>query len=171
MSDAPVILCRYEGEGEFKAVNTVWSRRADAAYVIGEQYYIEPRLGRSGNSHRHYFATVNEAWQNLPDDLAKRWPTADHLRRYCLIKTGFYTSHQLVCSNKREAARVASFMLPTAEYSVITVDGKIVTRFDAKTQSYKAMDKAEFQASKSAVLEYLSELIGAERAELERSAA
>ena len=166
MSEAPALRMTWDGE-VFRPVGPVWARRADQSLVVDQEYFVTAAQERSTNSHRHFFSCVREAWASLPDDLAKRWPTADHLRRYCLIKTGFYTSHQLVCSNKREAERITAFMAPTAEYSIITVDGKIVTRFDAKTQSYKAMDKAEFQRSKQAVLDYLSELIGAEREQLE----
>jgi hypothetical protein len=167
MSETPVILCRYEGEGEFKPVNSVWARRADAAYVIGEQYYVEPRQARSMNSHRHFFASVNEAWQNLPEPLAKRFKTADHLRRYALIKTGFYLSQQLVCPTKKAAEITAAWIRPAAEYSVITVDGRVVTRFDAKSQNTREMGKEDFQKSKTAVLDFLAELIGTTRKELE----
>lgn len=167
MSDAPTILCRYEGEGEFKSVNAVWARRADVALVIGEQYYIEPKLGRSELSHRHFFALINDMWSNLPERLSESYPTPDHLRKYALIRTGFYDSHQLVCSSIKEANKIAAFIRPVDEYSIVSVDGKIVTRFVAKSQSYKAMGKSDFQRSKQAVMDFLSELIGAERQQLE----
>lgn len=167
MSEGPAILCRYEGEGEFKAVNPVWGRRADRGLVVGEQYYITAQQQRSDATHRHYFACIKDAFDNLPEDLAKRFETAEHLRKYVLIKTGFYTSEQMVCPSEKVAHKVAAFMRPTAEYSVISVDGKVITRFDAKSQSYKAMGKEEFQRSKTEVLDYLSQLIGAERQQLE----
>ena len=170
MTEPVAILCRYEGEGEFKAVSPAWGRRGDAEYVIGEQYYIEPRHARSANSHRHFFACVNDAFMNLPEHLSANFRTADHLRRYALIKTGFYLSQQLVLPTKAAAAKTAAWIKPAAEYSVVSVDGRVVTRFDAKSQSVKAMGKDEFQASKTAVLDFLSELIGAERAELEKQA-
>lgn len=170
MSDGPAIRCTWDGD-VFKPCGPVWARRADQQFVVDQEYYVTAAQQRSENSHRHFFAAVAEAWNNLPEDLAKRWPTADHLRRYVLIKTGFYTSEQMVCPSEKVAHKVAAFMRPTAEYSVITVDGKVITRFDAKSQSYKAMGKDEFQRSKQATLDYLAELIGAARGDLEKSVA
>ena len=166
MSDGPPILCSWDGE-VFRPAGPTWSRRADKQYVIGEQYHIEGTLGRSTNSHRHFFSMINELWANLPERLAEQYPTSEHMRKYALIRTGFYDSHQLICSSEREANKVAAFIRPADEYSIVSVDGKVVTRFTAKSQSYKSMGKEPFQRSKTAILDYLSELIGTERKALE----
>lgn len=170
MSDRAPIKCVWDGEA-FRPCGPVWARRADQQLVVDQEYYVTAQQQRSDNSHRHFFSCVNEAWQNLPLDLAKRFETAEHLRKYVLIKTGFYTSEQMVCPSEKVAHKVAAFMRPTAEYSVITVDGKVITRYDAKSQNYRSMGKKEFQASKQAVLDYLAELIGTSRKELEESQA
>jgi hypothetical protein len=43
---------------------------------------------------------------------------------------------------------------------VIDVQEATVTRYTAKSQSMKAMGRAEFQASKEAVLGFLADMVG-----------
>lgn len=168
---APPILLRYEGEGEFKPVAARWAREADKHYVIGDTYYIVEHQGRSLRSHNHFFAAVNEAWQNLPEDLAGQYPSADHLRKYALIKAGYFNSQTLVCSSKAEAIRIAAFVRPADEYAIVRAEGPVVTRFTAKSQSVKAMGRDDFQHSKDAVLDVLADMIGTTRGELQRAQA
>jgi hypothetical protein len=159
VSDTPIIL-RYEGEGEFKPVSPYWGRQADKHYVIGEQYDLVEHRQRSAKSHAHYFASVHDAWANLPETIASEFPTDDHLRKYALIKAGFYDSSTVVCASKAEALRVAAFIRPIDEYGIVIAKDATVTRFTAKSQSMKAMGKDDFQKSKDAVLQILSDMIG-----------
>lgn len=144
---------------------------ADRDFTIGEAYHLEVVEERSAKSHRHYFASLNEAWQNLPDTALERLPTSEHLRKFALIKTGYHDSKSIVASSKAEAQRLAAFVRPAEEFVIITVEGATVTVFTAKSQSQKAMGKEMFQASKDAVLSYVSDLIGVDRQELEHSRA
>jgi len=146
-------------------------RAADRLYVDGETYRLGIIEERSANSHSHYFAALNEAYANLPDELAERFPTVEHLRKVALIRTGFADEHTLTCSSKAEALRVAAFMRPVDEFSIVVAREATVTRYSAKSQSMRAMGAAEFQRSKQAVLEYVSALIGTTRRELEHAGA
>lgn len=135
-------------------------KECDTEFVIGETYILATQEQRSGNSHRHFFASVQSAWANLPESVGKQFPTSEHLRKRALIETGFHDSHSLPCSSRAEALRVAAFMEPLDEYGVIVVTAATVTRYTAKSQSMKAMGKADFQKSKEAVLDYISGLVG-----------
>lgn len=132
----------------------------NARYMVGDTYTLIEHLERSSASHAHYFASVNDGWMNLPEEHAERFPSAEHLRKFALIRTGYSDSHTLVCSSKAEALRVAQFMRPIDEFAVVTVQGTTVTRFTAKSQSYRAMGREDFQKSKDAVLDYIAGLIG-----------
>jgi hypothetical protein len=114
------------------------------------------------------FAALKEAHNSLPDETAERLPTPEHLRKFALIKTGFADSRSLACSSRAEALRIAAFMRPADEFSVVTIEGAVVTVWTAKSQSVRAMGKAEFTASKDAVLAYVASLIGTTTAALER---
>lgn len=171
MSEAPPILLQYEGEGEFKPAGPHWAKQADKHYVIGERYALVEHQERSQKSHAHYFAMVHDAWANLPEHLAEQYPTSERLRKHCLIKAGFADSQTFVCSSKAEAQRMAAFIRPIDEFSIISVKEATVTRWTAKSQSMKAMGKDEFQRSKDSVLQVLSDMIGVAPAELKRAAA
>ncbi len=53
----------------------------------------------------------------------------------------------------------------------MVVSGATITEYRAKSQSLRAMGKQEFQASKDAVLGYISDLIGVKPSELEQARA
>lgn len=134
--------------------------QADRELVVGQVYMLDERQERSPATHNHEFAWLAEAWQNLPEHLGERFATAEHLRKFALIKAGYHDSQTFVASSKAEALRLAAFLRPIDEFSVVTVSGATVTRFIAKSQSRRAMDKATFQDSKQKVLEIVAEMIG-----------
>ena len=142
-------------------------RQADKEYCVGERYRLGVIEERSGNSHRHYFAALNEAHTNLPEHLADQFPTMEGLRKFALIQTGFRDERSIPCSSKAEALRVAAFVKPMDEYAVVVTAGATVTVLTAKSQSQKAMGAEAFKRSKDAVLEYVSAMIDVSRKALE----
>lgn len=169
MTDKPIRM-QWNGDG-FTPATSYWAHEADKLFVIGDTYYIVEHQGRSQRSHNHFFAAVAEAWQNLPEQLAAQYPSADHLRKHALIKAGYFNSQQLVCSSKAEAVRIAAFIRPSDEYAIVKAESCVVTRFTAKSQSVKAMGREDFQRSKDAVLDVLADMIGTTRGELQRAQA
>lgn len=169
MTDQP-ILCAWTGE-EMRPVNGLWAKRADQQWVIGEKYMVEIRHERSSASHRQYFAAINECWQNLPAALAAQFPDPERLRKYALCMTGYRDERSIVCSSRAEARRIAAFIAPMDDYAIVSVNEAVVVVWTAKSQSTRAMGKAQFQASKEAVLEFLASLIGTTPGALERAVA
>lgn len=112
---------------------------------------------RSLASHNQYMAAVSEAWSNLPEYLMEEFPTPDDLRKWALIKTGY-------CDVAKVVGRK---LLRFNGYSIVTTDDDGVTTVrTARSQSFAAMGKKEFQASKDAVLDYLARLINVRPHEL-----
>jgi len=167
VSEPGAILCEWTDNGVMRPISSLWSRRADAQWVVGARYMMHAEEERSDNSHRHFFASVNEAWMNLPDDLAARFPSADHLRYWALIKAGFYNERTLPCPTPEMAQQVAAFVRPSESYAIITVDEDCIVRvFTPRSQSYRSMDRATFQDSKTKVLAVISDLLGVTPAQL-----
>lgn len=164
------LLMQWDGEALHPA-SAFWRRRSDEMLVIGLNYSIVEHQERSQKSHAHYFAMVNDAWQSLPEHLAEQYPTSERLRKHCLIKAGYADSQTFVCASKAEALRVAAFIRPIDEFSIVSVKEATVTRWTAKSQSVKAMGREEFQRSKDAVLQILSDLIGTTPSELQKAKA
>ena len=168
MTDEPIV-CAWDGE-HLTPVGQTWARRADAQWVVGERYYVEIRQERSQASHRAYFASINEAFQNLPEDVAERFPSPDALRKYALIKAGYCNSDSIVAGSKAEAQRLAAFVRPREQFAVVTVKDAVVTVYTAHSQSVRAMGKADFEKSKAAVLDIVAQMIGTTAPALERNA-
>lgn len=172
MNGQPVYL-RYAGEGCFEPANQRQAKASDAIYTIGEVYPLEPAYQRSHASHNHEFAFVNEAWLNLPESysIAPFAASPEHLRKHALIMTGWCDTQTFACGSKAEAERWAANLRPLDEYSVVIVQGTTVTRAVAKSQSMRAMGKKDFQASKTAIMEYLEDMIRVGRGALTGQAA
>lgn len=152
-------------------LNPSIARRCAREFTEGEVYNLAHVEERSAASHRAYFAAVNEGWQSLPEHLAERFQTSEHLRKFCLIKAGYSDSETFVASSKAEALRLAAFIRPIDEFSVVTVQGATVTRFTAKSQSTRAMGKQEFEASKDAVLGKIADMLGVTADDLSKAEA
>lgn len=167
MNDAPQYFT-YDAERSVMVPRR--PKLADKTYVDGELYRLGVIEERSENSHRAYFAELHSAWLNLPERESERFPTSEHLRKYALIKTGFYDADAFPCASKAEALRLAAFIRPHDEFALVVVKDATVTRYTAKSQSYKAMGRDEFQKSKTAVLDYVSSLIGTTREQLRENA-
>lgn len=162
MNFVPPMVFNWNGE----AMVPLQPKRADRFFVIGENYRLGIIEERSSNSHSHYFAAVNEAWKNLPEEEAERFPTADHLRKYALIRAGYYDERSVTCASEAEAQRVAAFIQPMDDFAIVDWNGAVVRVFTAKSQSYRAMDKKDFADSKQKVLEIVAQMIGTKVEEL-----
>lgn len=166
MSDLSIQF-RWDGEAMIPA-SQVWARRADKQYVVGEAYHMVEQHDRSDASHNHEFAFVNEAWKNLPERYADEpWAQSpEHLRKYALIRCRFCHTQTYPCATRAEAERWCERLRPQDEYSIVKVDGNVVHVFKAMSQKRRgigAMDKATFQASKQAIMDFLDDLLGVER--------
>lgn len=144
-------------------------KQADRQYTVGETYRLGVIEERSHNSHAHFFASLHEAYKNLPEAVSDRFPDEDHFRKHCLIDAGFYDERSFQCASRAEAVRLAAFLTPINSYARIVVHGSLVIERTAKSQSMRAMGKADFQRSKVAVLEIASALVGTSIATLEQN--
>lgn len=165
MSNAPPILCTFDGE----SFVPLQPRLADKYFVAGESYPLIVHERRSGASHNHFFAIIAETHLNLPEDLAERLPTPEHLRKYALIRAGYRDERSISCASKAEAQRVAAFIKPMDEFAVVTVVEAVVTVYTPKSQSLRSMGARVFAESKEAVLNVLAGLIGVDPTTLSRS--
>lgn len=126
----------------------------------GRNYRLAPVEERSMRSHSHFFASLHEAWQNLPEIYAQEFPTDEHLRKYALIHCGWADKESYALDSKDDALKFAAFARRKDDYAVVTVYGSVVTIYTAKSQSKRAMGTKDFQASKEAVLDYAWSLCG-----------
>lgn len=167
MSD--VLLFIWQGDG-FTPASPHWQRHADEQLVVGERYFLEVRHERSTATHAHQFAWLHDAWLNLPERLSDLYPTPEHLRKRALIDAGYYNETAVDCGSNAAAVRVAAMARALDDFAVAIVRGPTVLVRRAKSQSYRAMDRKEFQASKAAIMETIAAMIGTNIEHLQRSA-
>jgi NAD-dependent DNA ligase len=70
---------------------------ADALAKIkeGKQVTAEIKRSRNPQMHRLYFALVRLVFDNLPEEMAKRYPTQDQLHNAMKVSAGIYTPFTL----------------------------------------------------------------------------
>jgi len=147
---------RWDGE----ALRPHHPKVADKHLVIGQSYRPIEHQERSHASHNHEFAWLAEAWTQLPETIALVTPTPEHLRKRALIETGWYDETTVDAGTQAAALRVAAFMRGTDDLCQVVTRGGIVCRRVAKSQSMRAMCKADWQRSKDDILGWVSNLIG-----------
>ena len=145
----------YEGNGLFRCLHPK-RVKLDVGAVHGWQMAEH----RSKSSHDHFFACVNEAWKNLPEDMADDFPSPEHLRKWALIKAGFCSETRIVCANNSEAMTLATKAKSLDKYSVVAIDEKAVTIWTADSQRRDAMGRQAFQEAKERALHIISNLLG-----------
>lgn len=155
-----------------------YDKIAARQYHDGEEYPLVPLEARSRKSHNAYFAQLHEAFENLPEKLAARWPTEEHMRKWILVETGWFDEEEHEFEGPKAegyARRAAAFARKADDYARIRVvqvaDAKWVAIIrSAKSQAAAAMSKEPFEASKKDVLEWLEHAIGVARGTLRKEA-
>lgn len=164
MTDQSPIRARWS-DGAFVPVGNYAMAQCHDDLTEGQIVALTVEHERSGNSHRHQFATIREAWLNLPEHLAQMpfAASAESLRKHALIATGFYDVVSTDCGSGAAAERVAAMAKPLAVaahgYAIVKLSGPIVLVYTPRSQSMRAMPGGEFQRSKSACLEWIARQI------------
>ena len=146
---------RYEGNGVFRCL-----RPAQIKCSVGEVSAWQAIEHRSNETHRHFFAVVNEAWKSLPEELADDFPNPESLRKWALIKSGFCSETRIAYANNNEAMTLATKAKAMDKYSIVAIDGKAVTIWTADSQRRDAMGRQAFQEAKERALHIISNLLG-----------
>ena len=161
---AMVPLHRFE-----KACDRQYGDPGDAVFILS------PDVHASDRSRRHFFACLREAWKNLPENIAHRYPSTEHLRKAALVKAGFRRERHHACPNYKDALELATTFKDVDEFCVTVVhrgttdaDPATLSIYTAESQSTFAMKADRFQASKEAVLGLVAGLIGTSVEDLKR---
>lgn len=156
MTDATI---RARWDGKTFTPSPGYARATCSVYPVGETVTLEISRVRSGRSHRHLFAELDEAWANLPESLQEMpWAINPHtFRKHLLIACGYADVRTVVTGNRTEAARLASLLTHLATeahgYALADVRDCVVTLRTPWSMSYRAMGQKQFQATKTALLD------------------
>lgn len=109
-------------------------------------------------TRRRYFAIISECFDSLPDDLAERFKSKEHLRKWCLVKAGWCEMQTIAVG--KTVRQVAEMMRKLDPHAVIAVNGEVITVFTAKSQSRKNQPKPQFMETAEKVYDILSKMLG-----------
>jgi len=121
---------------------------------------------RSTASHNHQWAEIADCWANLPADHAQApyAGSAEAFRKHGLIAAGYCDTDTLAFETQEQAIAAAPFIARLARkahgYALTVVRGPLVICSTPHSQSFKAMGKEQFHASKAAVLNWAHEILG-----------
>ncbi len=90
-------------------------------YHYGEEYPLVPLEARSRASHNQYFAALHDGFMNLPEKIAARWPSEEHLRKWLLVETGWFEEKEFDFDTEAQAKRLGTFIRTEDEYARIAV--------------------------------------------------
>jgi hypothetical protein len=150
----------YAWTGEAMEPIKYFARLAAKQFKVGAVYRLEQVEARSIDSHKQYFAVINEAWLNLHEDDADKFASPDELRYWALTYTGFREVREYAAHSHAEALRVAKYLASDNRYCRLEIEGLIVKQYLPRSQSFAAMTAREFQASKEAVFDVLAQKLG-----------
>lgn len=143
----------------------------DRQYIVGEEYALAPYESISTRDRGHFHAAVASAWKNLPEDIAPRFPSSEHLRKWALVQVGCCTENHIICDSPEEAKTTAALVRTFDEYAIITVSKKIVNIWRAKsTANANGMQAKEYNEAKWQVIDLLAGMINVPRAKLSKEA-
>lgn len=121
---------------------------------------------RTTASHNHQFAEIHDLWANLPHTQADApyAKSAEAFRKHGLIATGFCDTNSVAFQDKESACAAAPFIADLARkahgYALTVVRGSLVVCSTPHSQSFRAMGRERFHASKAAVLDWGHGILG-----------
>lgn len=134
--------------------------QCERQFAHGQTYCLAEVQGHSPAASRWYLAAVRETWARLPENLADRFPSPEHLRTQALIQAGYYNEQTVDAGTNTTAQRVAAALRSREPFSAVSVHGPYVVIRDPKRQSYPAMPKDALERSIDAVLDITMGLSG-----------
>ena len=151
----------------------MWAMLSDVSRAKPEGRTHTPEMWKALFMHACGYEVLHEYWQNLPEHLAREdWAmTAEYLRHYALIRTGWAVPTTYTCGTRSEALRWAQQMPKPVDkqgnpvWHVRNVEGTTLTEIVPTSQAYRGMGKGNFQKSKDDVLGFLEGLVGARATE------
>ena len=164
-----------DGDGEVIKTGAMvpsvrYRKIAERQFGAGGEHVLEESAERSMASHNHYFAELNDLFQNIPHNMEARWPSLNHFRRWLLIECGWFLEKEFDMASEKHAKALGTFVRTNDAFARISIHGHKVIVRTARSQSMKAMGKDDFMRSKNDVFNLASQLVGVKRSDANKNA-
>ena len=94
---------------------------------------------------KRFFATIRDVHANLPDDLRRRWPSSENLRKEALIAAGWCDTMTVATGSKAAAPGVAAAFKIKDRYCIVDVKGSVLMVHTARSISRSACLRPQFK--------------------------
>lgn len=176
MTDAPKkkpfrprpVVCIWDGNVMIPMPR--FKRLCDAQFEVNGEYPLMIVENRSMASHNHYFAALHEGYLNLAEEYAQEFDSEEHLRHWCLCKSGFCTTTTYVLNTAEDARKLRDALKKENASTIVGVTGNVAKVYTPESQSLAAMKKERFEDSKRAVLDLVASMARTTPAELKKNA-
>lgn len=120
---------------------------------------------RNYDRHRLYFAVIDRAFDNWPEQHEFRAETSEHLRHFLQIKAGYKNveTHELDMASPEKIALSTRVILASAlqkPYPFVRSYGDKVAIFTSKSIDYGTLDEAAFKPVLDAVFSVIEAELG-----------
>ena len=161
------VTLQYIGMGIFAIPHNKDKAICASAYQPEQYVEFTDVKPRSKREHNWWFAIVSKAFKNLPEHLAPRFPSAEHLRAYVLVSAGYCTMATIPVAGNVSVKEVAAALRLISPFAVIRISDSVINVFVAKSQS-EAAQKAggEFREVVEKALQEMASMLGCDPVEL-----
>lgn len=132
-------------------------------FKVGGVYRLGIVEHRSMDSHKQFFAVINEAFANLPDEVRREIgvTSEDELRKWALTHTGHSNVTEYPARSLAEARRVMRLLKEQLSgYFRIEVNDRMLRVYEPHSMEFAKMDRRTFQRAKDDVFIVLASMLG-----------
>lgn len=114
---------------------------------------------------RMFFASIRDAWANLPDHMRERFPNAEILRKTALINVGYCDVMTVVAGSKSAAPQIANAFKARDQYCIAIPRGDVVTIYTARSMARRVLLKKDFREVADKVFHWIAQTTGVDPAQ------
>ena len=121
---------------------------------------ISSDLMSADKMRQRFFAILRDIHRNLPPDLLHRFPNAEMLRKHALIAVGWCDVMTVLAGSESAAPGVAKALMVNSRFSIIDINGEVLTMYTARSMSRPALLKKQFLKVSEKALHWIEDQTG-----------
>jgi hypothetical protein len=102
-----------------------------------------------------FFAILRDIHGNLNDDLRRRFPSSETLRKHALVAAGWCDVMTVLAGSKSAAPGIAAAFQVKDRYCIIDIRGEVLTIYTARSMMRPALLKHQFLEISEKALDWI----------------
>ena len=121
---------------------------------------IDSDIMSADPQRRRFFAMLRDVHGNFNDDLRRRFPSSETLRKHGLIAVGHCDVMTVLAGSKAAAPGIAAALTSKDRYCVIDIRGEVLTVYTARSMSRRGLLKTHFHDVSQKVFDWVYQTTG-----------